>query len=713
MPENENGGGNIPFVSVSTLMTDCKKEKPLINYGSGTPPELNYSLPITTAFSIDALMPIPVPREDFGKDFSTQVDTYLWNLIKELSFEEVYQEVLNVLQGKPGKHHLFMNENLLLQNPILTSDVSNNYASPPRTQATPYRDDEFGNGKGPHSNIDYTYKGKTYQTLKEIPISTKFGNPYDIASTIKNGAVPIVSRRYTGEIDLRYQYEPPKLFPRLYMILHYKVASYAREYGAAKTVNTFSLLPGEKFRFSIRTYTKIEQMRLKSENVLDSFSNHSANTLENIIQSETQSQQNHTTVIGVNDLNTTVNGSANTNTDSDTTYYSNTDAQNFDLSGSIGAGFPIGNVFLGASFSGSGGTSNTTTNGWNDQTIDTTTNYNGLSNTQTQHNNTVADALAQFNNTLQSAISQSVAESNYHRQVEINTTTSENYTSETETATVRELSNINWSCCLNIIFRQLTQKYLCLTYLDSVSFGFTNGDPNMTLNASLSDVELLLKSIIPDAAKAEMLLNNILLELANMHDWEGNPQAFVVCKDVIMRSNCGESTTVTHHVIQKNPALIQSVDGIRIKGLIVDVSERILNTDHVIADALLGHGEALDCYNTRLQEAAADKSELLNIQTRIQVDKEQIEMNNYNAQLQLQIQAQQIELDRKQQELALALQEKQQALSIELQEKQLEMDRQTLAISIINAIDDPLQKAEQFKRMFGNCCDTPQTQIIS
>ena len=73
----------------------------------------------------------------------------------------------------------------------------------------------------------------------------------------------------------------------------------------------------------------------------------------------------------------------------------------------------------------------------------------------------------------------------------------------------------------------------------------------------------------------------------------------------------------------------------------------VLSTDSFITEALLGQGEALDCYNQKLQDAAAVKATLQNTVTQQQ-------------------------------------------------------------INTINSITDPLKKAEAYKKIFGDCCNTPQ-----
>ena len=82
---------------------------------------------------------------------------------------------------------------------------------------------------------------------------------------------------------------------------------------------------------------------------------------------------------------------------------------------------------------------------------------------------------------------------------------------------------------------------------------------------------------------------------------------------------------------------------VHIPGVILNVQRNTLRTDSVIADALLGQGEALDCFNQRAQDAIAVSENLKNL---------------------------------------------------ELVQK----------ISLIESIDDPTQKAELYKSVFGKCC---------
>jgi hypothetical protein len=59
------------------------------------------------------------------------------------------------------------------------------------------------------------------------------------------------------------------------------------------------------------------------------------------------------------------------------------------------------------------------------------------------------------------------------------------------------------------------------------------------------------------------------------------------------------------------------------------------------------------------------------------------------------------------------LQKAQAEAALEQAKMQLELDKQTQAMAIIDLLTDPVQKAELYKKIFGNCCENPQSQVIS
>src|SRR5688572_18037630 len=70
--------------------------------------------------------------------------------------------------------------------------------------------------------------------------------------------------------------EKPLLRGRLVLVESYVFASYFGDYGAGRTLKTFSLLPGERTKLSVRTYTKREQEAKQASSIFDSFTEESA-----------------------------------------------------------------------------------------------------------------------------------------------------------------------------------------------------------------------------------------------------------------------------------------------------------------------------------------------------------------------------------------------------------------------------------------------------
>ncbi len=62
-------------------------------------------------------------------------------------------------------------------------------------------------------------------------------------------------------------------------------------YGAGKTIKTFSLLPGEKTKISIKTYMSRETDAKSASSIFDSFSETSASEFESSVQSEQSNKQ--------------------------------------------------------------------------------------------------------------------------------------------------------------------------------------------------------------------------------------------------------------------------------------------------------------------------------------------------------------------------------------------------------------------------------------
>ncbi len=254
---------------------------------------------------------------------------------------------------------------------------------------------------------------------------------------------------------------------------------------------------------------------------------------------------------------------------------------------------------------------------------------------------------------LDSAITKHVSRADTLRQIDVNTESISTSVSEDEETIKRYLENYNKSRVLNFVFRQLLQEYFTITYLDKVTFSYTNGYPEHTKSCDLAGLEKMLSEILIDDTAVQAEANKIYTYLCNVFDYQGTKQQFIelVNED---NGNCINPTAphVVSSYVRKKAGLSQTYNGKTVNGIILSVVHRVIRTSSLVADALLGQGEALDCYNQKLQDSASINAHLSNL---------------------------------------------------ELVQK----------IVAIEQIDDPIQRAEEYKKVFGSCCSTPQTQVIS
>lgn len=409
----------------------------------------------------------------------------------------------------------------------------------------------------------------------------------EVAAAVVAGKMPVTYRKmgkFKSVIKELKRPTTPK--GKIFIIEEYTTASYLGDYGAGQTLRTFSLLPNEKTTITIRTFETSTEKKSRSENVLDSFSEASTDEMENTMEEE--------------------------NSLSDTSSTSTSKNNNVSLSAS-------GKLFKIVDFSASA--------------------------SQNTSKNSTANRAANTRS-LGRALEKHVQNSNSNREVSINQSSETSTTSEVEETTVRELVNPNKSRVLNFVFRQLLQEYVTITYLSNIRIAFCNGYMESLQVVDLEDLDTVIDEYINDANKTDVK-NEILKHYCKVFNYQSELKDFIE-KISVDYGSCLTGVTGTEEFWRIKPDLqdTYSRDGgleINVKGVILNVQTNTLRTASVVADALLGQGEALDCFNTRLQDAAALKTHLEN---------------------------------------AAMLQQ----------------------MEIIDGIDDRNEKASAYKKVFGDCC---------
>lgn len=591
-------------------LTSCFEGRPLISF-DGVEQQasvLNYNLPASTTFTVRVFIPIEVPENYWNENAKTLQDNSPYvdfpkpdtgGLVNRHRWEDVQNRIKPALpdlvftrptwdSNKPdpppewamkAQQTEGMIRELGTSHPSLKVLNELSIAADLKTEIISSQ--SFA--ESPITPLNLKLKDATSTSSKKQPIYS----PTVLLTGLADGKLPVWDRSFYGRLRLQRMMTPvKKANPQLFVIHELEIANYLGDYGAGKTVQTFSLLPGEKTTISIKTWRTEKEEIEKKQNILDSYSEESANTFEEQTENEfAKSMQ----IQSASSFGFSTAHSSQTNSTE---------------SGNVGGGFDIG------FFSGGGDYSSSTTTG------------------QTDSNSTQSNVSTTLNNTenaLQKGLDRHVNQSSAARKHEVNVETKETASSETgmEETITRELQNINHSRVLNFVFRALNQEFLTIVYLKDVSFGFTKGVPGDGVASKIDNLDnFLSKYLKNDALQVKTIRNLILENLLAIYDHNGMPQQFITQDEMNLPSldNGSSEKFKTLKYWHKNPALVQEWEGKQVKGVILGTAKRILPTDAIIVEGLLGQGEALDCYNMRLQNAASDKADLDNERARIALE---------------------------------------------------------------------------------------------
>jgi hypothetical protein len=95
-----------------------------------------------------------------------------------------------------------------------------------------------------------------------------------------------------SRVDLTAETERPPVpvLQRLLLVEEMRLSSFLGAYGAGRTIKTFSLLPGERTKISVKTYLRTETDAKRASSILDSFTEESATDFQTTMESEQSSK---------------------------------------------------------------------------------------------------------------------------------------------------------------------------------------------------------------------------------------------------------------------------------------------------------------------------------------------------------------------------------------------------------------------------------------
>lgn len=573
----------------------CIKQEPFIKLGTGQAPVLNYSIPQSACFNTYGHQFVKgVNQEAFLPQTKIAPIQNYFEVVRVIPEPELRQRFAEAVQLQRTDDVLMPNSRLLRKH---LNIAESNLKAVALAETPGIVEERVSGVDGDPINVQGAFIFDKTNAINEVQLTR----------LAKSGLRPMIMEKLGGfETQVKYIKEPQSVVPYFAIVEEYTTCSYLGDYGAGRTIKTFSLLPGEKTTITVRTYKENSTTKSNSENVLDSFSESSTNEMEKLIENETGYSSN------------TVNESGGTESKT----------RKGNVGGNLGVSlFGIVNIGVNGGYEGGSASSST-----NSQSATRASNVRSLNKALDKH----------------------VANSNSNRSININTSTTESYTEGEEVSTVREIQNINKSRVLNFVFRQLLQQYITITYLSNIKIAFCNGYEESLRVVDLEELDILLEDTITPGL-IEQVRKTILKQYCTIFNYKDDPIPFVEQITYNIGECVGLQEEETFWRIQKGVQDIwRSEDGelqLKVNGPILKVTTHTLKTSSTVVDALLGQGEALDCYNMKLQDADAIKSQLQNIELLQQMES-------------------------------------------------------------IDAISDPVQRAENYKKIFGDCCDVPQTQII-
>jgi hypothetical protein len=342
--------------------------------------------------------------------------------------------------------------------------------------------------------------------------------------------------------------------PRLALLETWELRSYLGDYGLGRTLQTFSLLPGERTTITVETWRTDAATREDASSVFDSSDIAAQTRFSTSLANET--------------------GSAFQDQGGWALSYAikNSGGGNFGIvsaSVSMEAGFAANHQEASQQWS------------------------NNLSQSASEHAN-------QVNNSRRQAVEQSST-----------TTTATGMT----TTTVREIANTNLRRVLNFVFRELNQVYETYVVLRDIKIAFYNGQPGSAEVVPLTDLRrLLTRHVQPDFR--EQAARALLALCAERLDFNGDPVVVLqvgsrpdgkhyewepasLAGDGTLDFDSDPLSTNTRWRFAPGP-LTEGAPR-QINGLITDISKVVLRTDNLVVESLLGQADALDPYASALQ----------------------------------------------------------------------------------------------------------------
>jgi hypothetical protein len=126
---------------------------------------------------------------------------------------------------------------------------------------------------------DYLSVREYYKPVLELDPST-------IAAQVQDGKFMYFEPTFHGDFVPGFHPEPPEPRPQLALVERYRISNFLGNYGAGKTLKTFSLFPGEQTTISVKTFRNDTRTRKEAANLFEASSREAAYEFERELETE-------------------------------------------------------------------------------------------------------------------------------------------------------------------------------------------------------------------------------------------------------------------------------------------------------------------------------------------------------------------------------------------------------------------------------------------
>lgn len=389
--------------------------------------------------------------------------------------------------------------------------------------------------------------------------------PEIVQKRIKAGYRLLIRKNNAGQYDCEWLYAADDLTQGIAILERYQLSTFLGNYGAGRTIQTFTLLPGEKSKISIKTYSRTSTTTKSSSSILDSYTSESAQEFSDSVSSERTDKQEK--------------------------------KESLKWHVEVEAESDWGFVAVQASAGYKGGTNS------------------GRDQFAKQMNSAVSKHATKTSTKRDIQIQQS-------QEVKTESGEESGVERELQNCNVGRTLNFVFRQMNQEFITLLHLVDVELLYSNGIP-----GSTKRYALPELE--KLLLDVIKDDVPSRDAVRKQILDELQVIIDYQGTPQSFIESITVpVSAADLGTDKTFTYWRPKRTLTSSYTSGGGKVignvRGLILGATETVLRTDGVMVEALLGQGEGLDDYSMNLQLAAANAAQGANNLKKAQVSRKQL-----------------------------------------------------------------------------------------